>query len=76
VATPNLYAQNSTTIPGYRTATDFFRLQLPRDLVIRHPHGAKAIVADSLLMKQQLLIVNRSRRRVSLSLFGVVFGRF
>jgi hypothetical protein len=28
------------------------------------PGGAKAIVADSLLMKQQLLIVNRSRRRV------------
>ena len=27
------------------------------------PGGAKAIVADSLLMKQQLLIVNRSRRR-------------
>jgi len=25
--------------------------------------GAKAIVADSLLMKQQLLIINRSRRR-------------
>jgi hypothetical protein len=24
--------------------------------------GAKAIVADSLLMKQQLLIINRSRR--------------
>ena len=27
------------------------------------PGGAKAIVADSLLMKKQLLIVNRSRRR-------------
>jgi len=27
------------------------------------PGGAKAIVADSLLMKQQLLIVNRSRQR-------------
>jgi len=27
------------------------------------PSGAKAIVADSLLMKQQLLIINRSRRR-------------
>jgi len=27
------------------------------------PGGAKAIVADSLLMKQQILIVNRSRRR-------------
>ena len=26
------------------------------------PGGAKAIVADSLLMKQQLLIVNRSRQ--------------
>jgi len=27
------------------------------------PGGAKAIVADSLLTKQQLLIINRSRRR-------------
>lgn len=27
------------------------------------PGGAKAIVADSLLMKQQLLIINRSRHR-------------
>jgi len=27
------------------------------------PGGAKAVVADSLLMKQQLLVVNRSRRR-------------
>jgi len=27
------------------------------------PGGAKSIVADSLLMKQQLLIINRSRRR-------------
>ena len=27
------------------------------------PGGAKAIVADSVLMKQQLLIINRSRRR-------------
>ena len=27
------------------------------------PGGAKVIVADSLLMKQQLLIINRSRRR-------------
>lgn len=27
------------------------------------PGGAKAIVADSLLMKQQLLIMNRARRR-------------
>jgi putative transposase len=25
--------------------------------------GAQAIVADSLLMKQQLLVINRSRRR-------------
>jgi len=25
--------------------------------------GAKAVVADSLLMKQQLLIINRSRQR-------------
>ena len=27
------------------------------------PGGAKAVIADSLLMKQQLLIINRSRRR-------------
>ena len=27
------------------------------------PGGARSIVADSLLMKQQLLIINRSRRR-------------
>ena len=27
------------------------------------PGGAKAVVADSLLLKQQLLIINRSRRR-------------
>ena len=27
------------------------------------PGGAKAVVADSLLMKQQLLIINRSRQR-------------
>ncbi|MEN8108907.1 MAG: hypothetical protein ABFS22_13000 [Pseudomonadota bacterium] len=27
------------------------------------PGGAKAVVADSLLMKQQLLVINRSRRR-------------
>jgi len=27
------------------------------------PGGAKAIVADSLLIKQQLLIINRTRRR-------------
>jgi hypothetical protein len=26
------------------------------------PGGARAIVADSLLMKQQLLVINRSRR--------------
>jgi hypothetical protein len=30
------------------------------------PGGAEAIVADSLLMKQQLLIINRSRRRAVL----------
>ena len=29
------------------------------------PGGAKAIVADSLLMKQQLLIINRPQQRVS-----------
>ena len=28
------------------------------------PGGAKTIVADSLLMKQQLLVINRSRRRI------------
>jgi hypothetical protein len=27
------------------------------------PGGARAVVADSLLMKQQLLIINRMRRR-------------
>ena len=27
------------------------------------PGGAKAIVADSLLMKQQFIVINRSRRR-------------
>ena len=27
------------------------------------PGGARAIIADSLLMKQQLLIINRPRRR-------------
>ncbi len=27
------------------------------------PGGAKAVVADSLLMKQQLLVINRSRKR-------------
>jgi len=27
------------------------------------PGGARSIVADSLLMKQQLLIINRSRQR-------------
>ena len=27
------------------------------------PGGAKAIVADSLLKKQQLIVINRSRRR-------------
>ena len=27
------------------------------------PGGAKAVIADSLLMKQQLLVINRSRRR-------------
>jgi len=30
------------------------------------PAGAKAIVADSLLMKQQLLVMHRSRRRAEL----------
>lgn len=27
------------------------------------PGGAKAVVADNLLMKQQLLVMNRSRKR-------------
>ena len=27
------------------------------------PGGARTIVADSLLMKQQLLVINRTRRR-------------
>jgi hypothetical protein len=27
------------------------------------PGGVRAVVADSLLMKQQLLVINRSRRR-------------
>ena len=27
------------------------------------PGGARAVVADSLLMKQQLLVINRSRRQ-------------
>jgi hypothetical protein len=27
------------------------------------PGGARAVVADSLLMKQQLLVISRSRRR-------------
>jgi shikimate 5-dehydrogenase len=27
------------------------------------PGGARAVVADSLLMKQQLLVINRSRQR-------------
>ena len=40
------------------------------------PGGAKAVVADSLLMKQQLLVISRSRRRapnlsaLDLFLFG------
>ena len=33
-----LNAQNLVTIPGYHTATDFFRPQLPRDLGIRQGH--------------------------------------
>ena len=27
------------------------------------PGGARAVIADSLLMKQQLLVINRSRQR-------------
>ena len=41
-----LNAQNSVTIHGYHTATDFFRLQLPRDLVIRHPQAAGVSFED------------------------------
>jgi hypothetical protein len=29
------------------------------------PGGARAVVADSMLMKQQLLVIQRSRRRVN-----------
>jgi hypothetical protein len=29
------------------------------------PGGARAVVTDSLLMKQQLLVINRSRRRAA-----------
>jgi putative transposase len=29
------------------------------------PGGTRAVIADSLLMKQQLLVINRSRRRAS-----------
>jgi hypothetical protein len=35
------------------------------------PGGARAVVADSLLMKQQLLFINRSRRIIG---FGVPAG--
>jgi hypothetical protein len=35
--------QNLVTIPGYHTATDFFRPQLPRDLGIRQGHPAMAL---------------------------------
>jgi transposase InsO family protein len=40
------------------------------------PGGAKAVVADSLLMKQQLLVINRTRRRApNLSAFDrFLFG--
>ena len=40
------------------------------------PGGARAIVADSLLMKQQLIVINRSRRRApNLSIFDrFLFG--
>jgi hypothetical protein len=39
------------------------------------PGGARAIVADSLLMKHQLLIINRSRRRApNLTPFGANIG--
>ncbi len=33
------------------------------DLLRLGPGGARTVVADSLLMKQQLLIINRSRHR-------------
>ena len=39
------------------------------------PGGVRAVVADSLLMRQQLLVINRSRRRAphlsALGLFQV-----
>jgi hypothetical protein len=41
------------------------------------PGGAKAVVADSLLMQQQLLVINRSRRRApNLSGLGRCLFRF
>ena len=40
------------------------------------PGGARAVVADSLLMKQQLLVINRSQRRASnlSALDRILFG--
>jgi len=40
------------------------------------PGDARAVVADSLLMKQQLMVINRSRRRVPdlLALDRFLFG--
>jgi hypothetical protein len=34
------------------------------------PGGARAVVAESVLVKQQLLILNRSRKRLSLAKTG------
>jgi hypothetical protein len=39
------------------------------------PGGAEAMVADSLLMKQQLLIINRSRQLLHTSPPGAYFWR-
>ena len=37
------------------------------------PGGARAVVADNLLMKQQLLVINRSRRRAPISQHSIGF---
>jgi len=51
-------------------------LRVQAETVMDVQAGEASYYADSLLMKQQLLIVNRSRRRVSLSLFGLVLGGY
>jgi putative transposase len=62
----------TTVLFRHASFTTFFRIKDPL-LLLAHllstianlvgPGGAKTVVAQSLLMKQQLLIVNRSRRR-------------